>query len=94
LFGFQFRMTVIGEAFACPTSDCSTNDRPSGETAYCCLNVFTPGLKMLVAKSAVGVPKSTVGGAVSFAPEEACPPSRCACAYMDTISNTASVIVA
>jgi hypothetical protein len=36
-FGFQFRMTVMGEALNCPTTDCITNDWASGETTYCCL---------------------------------------------------------
>ena len=58
-FGFQLRMTVMGEALASPTTEFITNDWPSAETTYCCLYTRVAVLPTLVANNPSGVPNST-----------------------------------
>ena len=61
--GFQFRMTVIGEAEPSVTAELSTNDCPSAETTYCCRYAVDDRAAYVVANSARG--RSGFNGAVS-----------------------------
>ena len=58
--GFQLRMTVIGEVLLSPGTEFITNDRPSGETTYCCLYTFVAVLPTLVANNPRGFPGSAI----------------------------------
>ncbi len=53
----------MGEVLASSTMEFITNDRPSGETTYCCLYMSLTVLPTLVANNPNGLPGST---AVSF----------------------------
>ena len=58
--GFQFRMTVIGEAVPSVTAEFITNDWPSADTRYCCLNARVTVLPTFVPNNARGTPGSMV----------------------------------
>lgn len=50
----------MGEVLASPTTECITNDWPSGETTYCCLYLRSAVKSTLVRNSPTGIPGSTV----------------------------------
>ena len=59
-FGFQFRITVMGAAADASGTEFITNDRPSGETMYCCRFVLGAVLPTFVMNKLTGVSASTV----------------------------------